>query len=321
MHTPDAEPRGRRLIRAVRLLASGLVALVGLAAVSAGASAAPCPEPTEAVGQRPPTFYAIPWSEDRLVGFPAPKLRRLAWDRKAFPEVEGGEEPSLAFRSLDSAKPISHPFYKQSKSFFGDFLPVEFERGDGPGQLIWTWHEDDVVPFPGCEEIFVQTIRPWAGALPELETNISFGDGSFELAVEAEPCRFVAVAGPISASFGGRTLRLSELCRGTFQPTLAYGRDWKLTTFKTLIDFEPEFSARGKHVVPYAYRSSGKVFARGLIHVLTKITPTKRIWEGTDAFVNTCINGGYVIRSRDHRLYCVVGGDASQRVTRITRAR
>jgi hypothetical protein len=35
-------------------------------------------------------------------------------------------------------------------------------------------------------------------------------------------------------------------------------------------------------------------------------TPGYKIWEGTDAFWNVCINGDPVIRSSGGRLYCEI---------------
>jgi hypothetical protein len=48
--------------------------------------------------------------------------------------------------------------------------------------------------------------------------------------------------------------------------------------------------------------------ARGTFVVQRRYLPARRIWQGTDAFVNVCINRGYTIRSAGGRLYCTDPG-------------
>jgi hypothetical protein len=61
-----------------------------------------------------------------------------------------------------------------------------------------------------------------------------------------------------------------------------------------------------------------RVVARGRFVVHRRYFPPRRIWQGTDAFVNVCINRGYTVRSEGGRLYCTV---PASRLTFIDRLR
>lgn len=58
-------------------------------------------------------------------------------------------------------------------------------------------------------------------------------------------------------------------------------------------------------------RSGGKVLLRRTLLTSFSRWPARRIWSGTDAFVNYCINENRPIRSSGGRLYCVEPGGYS----------
>lgn len=64
-------------------------------------------------------------------------------------------------------------------------------------------------------------------------------------------------------------------------------------------------------------RVRGRVVGRHVLRVRYTNQTSKRIWEGTDRFVNYCINGLHTTRSEGGRLYCKTNGSYRVKVTRI----
>lgn len=48
----------------------------------------------------------------------------------------------------------------------------------------------------------------------------------------------------------------------------------------------------------------GQGRVRATVKSRVRFRPGRTFFEGTDAFVNKCINGGFTIKSRGGRLYC-----------------
>jgi hypothetical protein len=68
----------------------------------------------------------------------------------------------------------------------------------------------------------------------------------------------------------------------------------------------------------FRYRLSvgNEVVRKGTLTAHVRSTPDRIIWEGTDDFVNVCINQLRKIRSKNLRLYCVAPGSYSVTFTR-----
>jgi len=71
-----------------------------------------------------------------------------------------------------------------------------------------------------------------------------------------------------------------------------------------VIAFVPAWTRDGNHSLSYAVSSAGAVIRHGTLQVAVFGAQTDRIYQGTDAFVNFCINGNKQINSLNHRLYC-----------------
>lgn len=61
----------------------------------------------------------------------------------------------------------------------------------------------------------------------------------------------------------------------------------------------------GVHTVRWRVHLDGVQLRTGAIRWRSRYTPGRRIWQGTDAFVNYCIEYAKKLRSENLRLYCV----------------
>jgi hypothetical protein len=62
-------------------------------------------------------------------------------------------------------------------------------------------------------------------------------------------------------------------------------------------------SANGNYAV--AVSLNGHEVAHRVLHSTFNFTPSQRVWQGTDAFINYCINQSKQTYSLNLRLYCV----------------
>jgi hypothetical protein len=301
--------------------------LLWIAAATGGsASGAPtCVEGPTSASDRTPTFFVHHGSSNvrEELGMPASHLEKLAWGRRAYPEAVEAQEVHLTFRAANPANPISYPFDVGAESGFDNLPAIHFARGNGPGELIWIW--SPLFAEQGCREELSQVIQPWHGRDPQIQIGRRGKQATF-LPVLRDlrgPCRFEATVGVLSATFGRgndkRQFLRRDTCRGRFLPTFQGGNNWFAGSSRfSGISLTPNFYSNGRHILPFQFDFTGKQITQGEIHVLTKIGHERRIWEGTDAFVNHCINGAKTIYSENHRLYCYAGGRSSERITRIT---
>lgn len=87
----------------------------------------------------------------------------------------------------------------------------------------------------------------------------------------------------------------------------AYGPDWEQKGVYGMSRFRPDPDMKpGIYRFRFYVRTNNKLMVGGHFLVQVKrVRPSERINEGSDAFVNYCINEGREIRSSDGRLYCV----------------
>jgi hypothetical protein len=115
---------------------------------------------------------------------------------------------------------------------------------------------------------------------------------------------------------GGRTRRivLRDQCRNYREPTIR-GKGWSANpsingTWQDEFLLWLDRTASIPHqVIRVSVIEGGKRVASRTLLVRRRHTPGYKIWEGTDAFWNVCINGDPVIRSSGGRLYCAIPGD------------
>ena len=118
--------------------------------------------------------------------------------------------------------------------------------------------------------------------------------GSRRLRVEGPPCGFVTSRKRIAS----RTT--AEIERGYADDD---GYPAVILTVKTKIRRQ-KFRTRTRYMV----RVNGRLWERGTITTWLRPIPRRQIRQGTDAFVNICINENKTITSENGDLVCYVGG-------------
>lgn len=294
--------------RRIGVIAAAL-AVAALCGLPAGATAAPCPPDTA-----PALTADVPFE--------------LAYGRSGSVELGtaygtewsiDGSDVRLVFEAADPSQQISHPF-DVTQAYTGYDPPwpsLLFDPGDGSGKLTATWQQkrygDSNSP---CEQSLSQSVVPLPGDPPyvrikrrsySLEFHLSCSD--FSLAAGG------TVGLVVSHGRQVRRVALSDQCEGSWDARSARASDWSLAGVIDPSWFdgggepaEADFWLHGARAIPaalYKYRVvlNGVVFRRGSF-MAEQIHLASRVYEGTDAFINYCVNHNEAIRSHHGRLYC-----------------
>lgn len=242
------------------------------------------------------------------------------------PNISLGEV-QVTWTAADPARPISEPL-----AYSGTISPrrsAYFKEGDGTAVLTYSWEE---TPFPldggapDCSRTVSQVVRPIAGTPPtasvrKTRTGLVMKVGQL--------CRdyYTSIAGTVSISVSSRGRRAAitrnDQCskRWSNKTDLPRGGDWSLRRYADRVLFVPDFQHDGKSRLEFSIRARDVVLAEGTFTVATSITPSRRIYEGADAFVNYCINYSIQIWSDDGRLYCQTPRRARYRLTSFDQKR
>lgn len=264
---------------------------------------------------------------------PALKVRTpppaLSWNTPLKPSWQDDfDAPNLSlgpvevtWAAADPTKAISEPL-----AYSGTVPPrrsVYFKEGDGAAVLTYSW-EETPFPFddgtPGCTRTVSQMVRPIAGTPPtaavrKTRTGLVMKVGQL--------CRdyYTAIAGTVSISVSSRGRRTAitrnDQCskRWANKTDLPRGGEWSLRRFADRVLFVPDFQKSGKSNLEFSIRARDEILVAGRFTIDTSITPSRRIYEGTDAFVNYCINESVRIWSHNGRLYCQTPKRARYRLT------
>lgn len=268
---------------------------------------------------------------------PALKLSQppsaLSWNSPFKPSwVDDYDAPNLTlgevlvtWTAADPTKPISEPL-----TYSGTNPPrrsVYFKEGDGPAVLTYQWeetpapYEDDT---PRCSRTVSQVVRPIAGTPPTAAVRKTRSGVVMKV---GQLCRdyYTATAGRVSISVSSRGRRTAitrnDQCskRWSNKTDLPRGGDWSLRRFADRVLFLPDFQKSGKSRLEFSIRARDEILVEGRFVIETSITPSRRIYEGTDAFVNYCINESVRIWSHNGRLYCQTPKQARYRLTSFKR--
>ena len=120
---------------------------------------------------------------------------------------------------------------------------------------------------------------------------------------------------------GGRPVTLVLTATCVWNAETSRGRGFQLYSSASALqshpsaEFVPEWETGGYDYLQYAVSTDGKSLAQDTIKVDTSPETTRRIYQGSDDFVNICINGSHEVRSLNHRLYCDVTQAASYTIS------
>ena len=210
-------------------------------------------------------------------GFQVKELHhRIAVNRRFYPYITGHPvNASFSLEANERDRPISHPLeiedsdlssYSEKRSAGTWFAP-----GDGSATATWTWEDSRL---PGCVRTFSYMLHPFPGRRPAIEVKLEEGDAQFLSLNEREGnCEFENMPGGEILQFGrgrgSQKMTMSDVCDPSFAPKELETPDWLAFDDYTAVQFKPRFDQPGSHRVGYQVRFRGKVFASGLLHIVT----------------------------------------------------
>jgi hypothetical protein len=200
--------------------------------------------------------------------------------------------------------------------------PIQPLTGDGDALITVTYQEysqPDDARVDYCQRTLQTVVKIGKGKSASVNARkYQYGEtlrGSLQASKECANTN----ANPLTLNLHGgginKTFHLSDVCGG----------NWKEPTFrkngmKVVLKNSAGGNGRPEYDVSALYlptnrtnrytvtlRQGSAVIKRSLIKVRWINNEGREIYEGTDAFVNVCINGNHKIYSRHLRLYCVVG--------------
>jgi hypothetical protein len=206
-------------------------------------------------------------------------------------------------------------------------VPLQFAAGSGPVVVVVTWDGG------GCIATVSRTVAPWPGVVPRLLPHFPRADGegatwtfsTKDCAVGVFQFRLRGLAGAKHAravrTFAGENCQWERdrVRFGRFDLTTEDGRGARMS-----VQVAERNQRSGFVVFDYHVSFNGKPIVSGWLDLNTihiSGTPARRIYQGTDAFVNYCIDEGKRIKSSHHRLYCVRPGEDGFYETRVRSGR
>jgi hypothetical protein len=229
---------------------------------------------------------------------------------------------SYAVAAANSSNPIHFPTSGPAAvKFHGSFRTAP---GDGPIVVTIHWMQS-AEDGSSCSR--TATSNPITvvstGQRPSVRLDTSLLELGADLTVDfTGDCEVIApTPATVVLTGAGQVLRdrISDVC-GSWPsdgeqrlPTLAvYPEPASLTTPASL-DIGTTGSQTSTHAYTLTARVGGRTFTSGLVASVVS-HPTTLVYQGTDAFVNYCIDDYKKVRSLGGRLYCVRPGSTIQRL-------
>lgn len=308
--------------RRTTLIAAGVVCHIAAALLTASASAAPCPPGTPAAFSiKAPATVAV----GRKFTAEFSSTSSEGWSATA---GEGLLAPAaLSFAPVSPGAHLSGAFTTSTTRSYTTSPPIRFKRGDEAGRLSASWTQSrgtqgsKYAPYEECEASTSAIVTPIRGELTQVQATIvhEFGDSDFRLVM---PCRSrdgditQASTAPLKFEFRGagarRHFSLSDVCEYTSTGTLKT-RNWWIPAGENArgaqtLTLELFSIARKPVVMHFQVSQASELLASGHFKVRTRYKPSRTIFEGSDAFINYCIDHTRTLHSHHGRLYCVYPG-------------
>jgi hypothetical protein len=300
--------------RRAMLVVVPILCCVAAALLAAPASAAPCPpEVSAALALHAPERAAYERGFSAHISRPFTEERvdveglRISFQ----PASKGGKLASAFTASPDPPKAEFEGFETRT---------LWFASGDGPGLLTARWTQGDHETGVVCEESQSIEIRPIRGRLSPVHAELRWEKGSHEFTLEM-PCAAgkkeefemvspAPVLVTIKGADGRKIARVPDVCLESRFKAFET-RNWAI--YRTLVGDNvgiqvSSFGVRRPALMRFEVRQAGQLTAQGRFRIWDQSRPSRRIYEGSDAFVNYCIDETREIRSSHGRLYCVYPG-------------
>lgn len=231
-------------------------------------------------------------------------------------------EPAFLTMTGPGGAPIADGFVDQPFANLSNTFPVTF-TGPIPETAALTLRivQHDYTARADCQRTFTASVESVVGDRPRIARTYKYGDeavgettrAALHVGPTGEGCPASAEVGTVDVNVAlGRErvrLRLDDQC----------GHVWKRTGSTHLHGWEVETDGRSVYIgltrtrterrrITYSVMTKRTTLRHGHIRAQTDYAAPHTIWEGSDAFVNYCINRLKEIRSEDGRLYCVYDG-------------
>jgi hypothetical protein len=238
------------------------------------------------------------------------------------------EERNIEGLTLSTSRGHSHYSFKVHGSS-ESFTDPGFDRVGEKETITASWSvhsygwmepspHANSVPFSNtCQDSSVNTVHAFRGEPAQISASLKKSEGSRELAVEArcpKPLR-TASASPVVVSvgnaYGKRSLVVPDACRNSHFRSVG-GPHFSLY----LLGFAPRqrvtvgvFGLKRWSRFTFTAKQDGKLLGSGSFLARVVERPRRRIYEGSDAFVNYCIDETRTLHSSNGRLYCSTTGE------------
>lgn len=220
----------------------------------------------------------------------------------------------LTMQAIGSAQPFyAHAFTsnelnnveaENTLTFF-----IEFSRRDGPAVVTLAYEESVLTTTLSSAECTMSKsvqVSPIVGAVPTARFVDGHSNASILFAAHGgcSQTRIVPATVTVTGHGAHLTARTDDACSGHWTrqgriPGVSTG--WTASSARGTFSFGPNGSNESYDVT---VRVNGHVVSRGSLNAVYFVVPSKRIWEGTDAFVNYCIDGNHTVYSLNNNLYC-----------------
>jgi hypothetical protein len=199
----------------------------------------------------------------------------------------------------------------------GDAPRATLARGEATGVLSVKVSDTDFRPTGpvDCQRIFTALVAGFDGKQPSISRGVKYANEYYETdraqlsLVHPTDCAQAAVGEiTVTVRLGGQTvrLRLNDQCRHTWERTGPKNpRGWQAETDGRSVYIGLTRSRMERRTFVYSIAAAdGSSLQRGHIRAQTDYQGGHTVYEGTDAFVNYCIDRAKDIRSQGGRLYC-----------------
>jgi hypothetical protein len=281
-------------------------------------------------------------------GIVAPATVAYGRDFAAYPEeaFPGGgwyleEEVPWTF-TFNSATPgvnLSDAYVVQESHFSQNQTHlVEFMRGEGPGVFSVSWTQGHGARYANpptykeCTATTSVTTVPIEGKLGRVRPTLDYSHGNsylrltmrcpgvrleeidqssstpLHVVIQGAGARRSVLAPDVCGEGGGPTFRTRHWAGGVVSFSTHRAQGDVLTIKAKALDDQPK-------VIRFKVSQAGKPLGSGHVTAETYSKAGKFIYEGSDAFVNYCIDHGQEINSINHRLYCIFPGYSRSYIT------
>ena len=244
---------------------------------------------------------------------------QIAYDRKALVAVVGDGRDYAGGGLLEMFSPLgAPPFFSRSfdagterklREDGAAWFSIELDRGNRPGEVRLQWLQ--FVGADACRRLSRRAVRGFAGVAPRVRTGRRFGRAELWLTGPGGSCNQVRPgAVRVTVRGAGRTrLTATDACgrwrqRSGHRPGLRVGGTHGALDDGARLRFAPTSGRTSTRRYAVTVQWRGRTLARRTVVARVFHQPDRRVWQGTDAFVNYCINRLKRTWSRGGRLFC-----------------